>query len=183
METFVALLRGINVGGKTTVPMKELQALLETAGCRHAKTYIQSGNAVFQASSADAKALEKRIGAAIQKSRGFEPRTAVLKLRELEQAAAKNPFPQADANPKSLHLFFLWEAPKHADLKALAEFTTATEKFALDGKVFYFYAPDGFGTSKAATKIGKCLGVDGTARNWRTVRTLIEMGREISALK
>jgi uncharacterized protein (DUF1697 family) len=179
METYIALLRGINVGGQLLL-MKELAPLFEKLGCASVKTYIQSGNVVFRASPANVKTLEKRLGAAIQKLRGFEPRTMVLQLKELERAATGNPYPQADEKPQSLHIIFLADVAKQADLAALRKLMKPNEQCELRGKVFYFYAPDGIGDSKAAAKIDKCLGVTGTGRNWRTVNKLIEMARALS---
>jgi uncharacterized protein (DUF1697 family) len=103
----------------------------------------------------------------------------VLKLKELERAASGNPYPQADEKPQSLHLIFLAEVAAKADLAALKKLMTPNEQCELIGKVFYFYAPDGIGISKAAGKIEKCLGVSGTGRNWRTVNKLIEMARAL----
>ena len=179
METHIALLRGINVGGQT-LSMKELAPLCEKLGCASVRTYIQSGNVVFRAKAADLKDFERRLGAAIKKSRGFEPQIMVLKLKELERAAAANPFPQADENHKALHLMFLAGAAPQADLDSLQKLLTPTEQFELKGKVFYFYAPDGIARSKAAAKIEKYLGVPGTGRNWRTVNKLIEMAKTLT---
>ena len=179
METYIALLRGINVGGQT-LPMKDLALMFEKCGCDDVKTYIQSGNVVFRASPADAQQLEKRIGAAIKKSRGFEPRMMVLTLKSLERAAAGNPYPQAEENPKSLHLLFLAEPVPGSALDAFKKVTTPSEQFTLKGKVLYFYTPEGFGTSKAAGKLDRFLGCC-TGRNWRTVNKLIELAREIKS--
>jgi uncharacterized protein (DUF1697 family) len=180
MSTCIALFRGINVGGNRQLPMAELRTILEKHGCAEVRTYIQSGNAIFRSKPSDILTLAKRIGAAVAKSRGFEPRVLLLTQSELEKAAAGNPFPQANANPKSLHLFFLTDTPAKPDLKALAALKAPTEEFALKGKVFYLYTPDGFGTSKLAEKAERLLGVDATARNWRTVTTLIEMAQTSS---
>ena len=177
MNTCIALIRGINVGGKHKLPMKDLKTLIEKNGCEGVQTYIQSGNVVFRSAHSDAGALCTRITAGISKSHGFEPRVLVLTRAELERAAAANPFRQANEAPKSLHLFFLAGAPAKPDLKSLELLKTPTENFALKGKVFYLYTPDGFGISKVATRVEQCLGVAATARNWRTVTTLIEMAK------
>ena len=180
MDTCIALFRGINVGGNRQLPMAELRTMLEKHGCAEVRTYIQSGNAIFCRKAADHAELAKRIGAAIAKSRGFEPKVLVLTRSELEKAAAANPFPQASAKPKDLHLFFLADAPTKPDLKALAALKAPTEQFVLKGKVFYLYTPDGLGKSKLAEKAERLLGVDATARNWRTVTTLVEMAQASS---
>lgn len=177
--TYVALLRGINVGGKHKLPMRDLKALLEQCGCVDVRTYIQSGNVILTSTSKDPAALEKQITAAISKRHGFAPRVHLLTCAELERAAAANPFPQAAENPTSLHLFFLDPPPKNPDVASLEALKTGTEAFVLQGRVFYLYAPEGIGRSKLAERAGRFLGVESaTARNWRTVTTLIEMSKE-----
>ena len=97
-----------------------------------------------------------------------------------DHSFAAGSFPGAADNPKSVHLFFLDEAPAKPDLKSLEALKTKTEGFALKGKVFYLHTPDGFGTSKLAMRAGKLLGVEGTARNWRTVTTLLGMTADLA---
>ena len=82
MKTYIALFRGINVGGKNALPMKELVAILENLGARKVKTYIQSGNAVFVCKDKDAPRLSKTITAEINKCRGFEPHVLLLGLED-----------------------------------------------------------------------------------------------------
>lgn len=178
---YIALLRGINVGGKHRLPMSDLKLLLEKNGCVDVRTYIQSGNVILSSPTRDRAALEKQITAAIAKRHGFAPRVLLLTCAEFENAAAENPFPQAAENPTSLHLVFLDAPPKNPDFKSLEALRTGNEAFALKGKVFYLHTPDGFGQSKLAERAGRFLGVDsGTARNWRTVTTLLEMAREVT---
>jgi uncharacterized protein (DUF1697 family) len=177
MNTYIALFRGINVGGSNMLPMKDLKVLLEQNDCADVRTYIQSGNAVFRCGARDAVRLATRLTAAISKSHGFEPRVLLLTQRELEQAAAGNPFGEARDTPKSVHLFFLAEPPTKPDLKGCEALKAASERFALKGSVFYLHTPEGFGTSKLAGKAEKLLGVAATARNWRTVTTLLEMAK------
>jgi uncharacterized protein (DUF1697 family) len=174
-ETYIALFRGINVGGHHSLPMKELKLLIERNGCRDVRTYIQSGNVVFRRALCDVRRLEAQIAAAVAKSRGFEPSVMVLTREELEKAASANPFTKATENPKSLHLFFLSERPTKADLKGCAALKTKSESFEVIDRVFYLHSPDGFGTSKLAARAEKLLGVSATARNWRTVMALIDI--------
>ena len=175
MTTWIALFRGINVGGKHTLPMKVLKALLEQNGCVEVQTYIQSGNALFRSKLSDADRVAKRISAAVSADHGFEPRVLALTFGELQKAAAGNPFPEAGDDPKSLHLFFLAERAKKPDLAGLESLKANGEDFVLRGKVFYLYTPNGFGTSKLAGRAERLIGVPATARNWRTVKTLLEM--------
>ena len=182
MKTYIALLRGINVGGKGLLAMTELAAILETLGSRNVTTYIQSGNAVFQHkdSETDTSRLAKDMTAKIAKSRGFAPHVLVLEAKEFKRAVAGNPFPEAAADHKSLHLFFLDSKPARATLKLLAGIKSESERFELRGNVFYLHAPDGIGRSKLAANVERKLGVAATSRNWRTVCKLLEISKNYS---
>jgi uncharacterized protein (DUF1697 family) len=93
------------------------------------------------------------------------------------RAAAGNPFRKAESSPKTLHLFFLAASPGAPDLQSLTRLKSSNEAFELRGKVFYLHTPDGFAASKLRARVERCVGVDATARNWRTVSKLIEMAR------
>lgn len=181
MKTYIALFRGINVGGHNLLPMKALTALLESLGCRHVKTYIQSGNAVFRHAAGKAANLSNQIRTAIKARHDLEPHIVLLELPEMERAIASNPFPEAEPEPKSLHLFFLSSTPQHPDLNALESIRQGGERFFLQGKVFYLHAPDGIGRSKLAARAEKALGVPLTARNWRSACKIMEMAQHCGA--
>ncbi|MBF0292097.1 MAG: DUF1697 domain-containing protein [Nitrospinae bacterium] len=176
--TFIALLRAINVSGVNTLPTKDFVALLEGLGFRKIKTYIQTGNAVFEANDKDCSKLAGKIKAAINRDFGFTPEALLFTSDEFEKAIKANPYPEAESDPKSLHLIFLAAAPKSPDLAVIEKLLKDSERFTLKGRVFYFHAPEGVGRSKAFSKIEKALGLPGTARNFRTVRTLADMARE-----
>jgi uncharacterized protein (DUF1697 family) len=178
VTTWIALFRGINVVGNHLLPMKDLATLLEREGFEGVRTYIQSGNVVFQSSKGTSNSLAKRIGNLVLKSYGFHPQVFVLSVRDLISAAATNPFPEAEADPKALHLFFLSELPRSPDLESLSRLKIGKEAFALKGKVFYLHTPDGFSVSKLRARAERFIGVGATARNWRTVNKLLEMARE-----
>jgi uncharacterized protein (DUF1697 family) len=175
LKTYIALFRGINVGGSNVLPMKDLVAQLENLGSQNVKTYIQSGNAVFQNEEEDASLLSNKIMAAIKKSHGFEPHVLLLMPAEIDRAVASNPFPEAEAEPKTLHVYFLASMPKNLDLGALESIKSDRERFALKDRVFYLHAPEGIGRSKLAANTEKLLGVAITGRNWRTVRKVMAM--------
>ena len=177
MKTYVAFFRGINVGGRNKLPMKELAATLEHVGCRNVATYIQSGNAVLQSEERDASVLSETIQAAIKERDGFEPRVLLLESEELERAMRSNPFPEAESEPKTLHLYFLAAPPERPDPDALDGLRGDRERFVLADGVFYLHAPDGLGRSKLAANVERLLGVPATARNWRTVRKVMEMAQ------
>ena len=110
MRTWIALLRGVG-GGIRPLPMKALAARLAAAGLMDVRTYVQSGNLVFRHASTSASALARRISACIADEFGLEVKTLVVGVDGLERAVAGNPFPEADAAPTSVHLFFLAETP------------------------------------------------------------------------
>jgi uncharacterized protein (DUF1697 family) len=178
MKTYIALFRGINVGGTNVLPMKDLVALLENIGSQNVKTYIQSGNAVFQSEEENASLLSNKIRAAIKRSHGFEPQVLLLEPEDMERAIESNPFPEAESEPKTLHVHFLASMPKNPNLGALDSIKIARERFALRDRFFYLHAPDGIGRSKLAANAEKLLGVALTARNWRTVRKVMTMAKQ-----
>lgn len=178
-QVWIALFRGINVGGHNPLPMKTLPALFEKCGCTDARTYIQSGNVVFRSSVTNARTLASRISKAVLGAHEHEPLVFILSDKQLQKAVKANPFEAADENPKTLHLFFLAESPKDPELESLEKLKANGEEFALKGDVFYLYTPAGFGTSRLAAKVERALRVDMTARNWRTCQTLIEMAAEL----
>ena len=181
MQTFIALLRAVNLAGANAVATEDFIHVLESTGLKNVRTYIQSGNAVFQAKEARAAALPARITAGFRRVCGCAPEVILLRLDELERAVASNPYSGADSDPKALHLTFLASAPKSPELANLEKVRQAGEQYSLKGQVFYFWAPDGVGRSKLFSRIEKSLEVSGTARNWRTVCKLLELAREISA--
>lgn len=175
METYIALLRGINVGGKNTLPMQQLVAVLEALKAENVKTYIQSGNVVFQQRATSVSNLSKKIATAIHKQFGFEPHVLVITMAALELAIRNNPFSEAEASPSSLHLGFLSSTPQSPDFTNLAALKKDSERFQLIGTVFYLHAPEGIGKSKLAASSERLLGVPMTDRNWNTVCKLRAM--------
>ena len=173
MTTYIALFRGINVGGRNILPMKDLVDYLEGMGCKNVKTYIQSGNVVFQADPIATSKLAEELSSKIQESHGFKPNILMLKKAKMDRIIKNNPFSIKEG--KALHFFFLDSQPQNPDLEMLNKLKSGTEKFELVENVFYLYAPDGIGRSKLASKVEKCMRVPGTARNWNTVIKLLSM--------
>ena len=163
------------MGGRNKLPMKDLTKLLESLDCQQVKTYIQSGNAAFQHATTEPHILSTHISSAIQASHGFEPAVLILPAKSLQQAIAENPFTDAGAAPKTLHLYFLTSVPANPNFEKMATLKADSEQFELRKNVFYLHAPDGIGRSKLAAQAEKLLGVAATARNWRTVSKLAEM--------
>jgi uncharacterized protein (DUF1697 family) len=175
MKTWIALFRGINVGGNNILPMAELRNDLESLKLTNVRTYIQSGNVVFDSTAKTTSSLIKKIGVRIEKKHGFRPHLILLDREDLLAAIESNPFPKAISNPKTLHFGFLAEPATNPDIKVINNAKSSTERYKLADRVFYLHAPDGIGRSKLAANAGKYLGVVMTARNYRTVDKLWSM--------
>lgn len=175
MKTWIALLRGINVGGNNILPMKKLRAFLEAMGLENVRTFIQSGNCVFEAADTDASVLADRIAERIEQNFEFRPAVMVLEKSDLESAIKNNPFAKIADEPKCVHFSFLKTPALNPDLEAIRLLQKETEQFELTENVFYLYAPDGIGRSKLAAQAEKKLGVPATARNLRAVLKLAEL--------
>jgi uncharacterized protein (DUF1697 family) len=180
MKTRVVLLRGINVGGKNPLPMKELVEVLEELGASGVRTYIQSGNAVCVGPEGEAASLSRRIRNAVSARYGFEPQVLVLVPADIETAIRENPFAEADGAPKSVHVGFLASVPANPDLRALEDLRSDSERFQLVGGFFFLHAPEGMARSKLAARAEKHLGVTTTFRNWKTVRALQGLAAEVA---
>ena len=178
MDTWIALFRGINVGGRNMLPMAKLKSDLESLKLRNVRTWIQSGNVVFDSTARGAAGIGRRIARKMMEQHGFSPQVLILSREELRTAIESNPFPAAVSDPKSLHFFFLAEPASQADLKALDEAKTSSEAYELTDRVFYLHAPAGVGRSKLAASAEKRLGVVTTARNYRTVDKLYSMAMQ-----
>jgi len=173
--TWIALLRGINVGGNNILPMKALRDLLEGLGLHNVRTYIQSGNVVFESDKTDATRLGLEIADAIEKTFNFRPKIMIICKAELDRAIKDNPYPEGVDDPKTVHLFFLSTAAVDANLSKLKELQKPTERFQLIDRLFYLHAPDGIGRSKLAAQVESNLGVAITARNLRSAMKIAEL--------
>ena len=172
----VALLRGINVGGKHPLPMASLRATLEAAGCAEVRTYIQSGNAVFRHDEADEASLRELLEAAIAETAGFAVPVVLRTAAEWEATVAANPYSAGGTDPKALHVVFLLEPPASGALDALDLDRFAPEELTVVGREVHLLLPDGIGRSKlAAALTDRKLGAVATVRNWNTVVKLQAM--------
>ncbi len=175
MQTWIALFRGINVGGRNKMPMAVLARTLESVGCLSVRTYIQSGNVVFVSSVRSKANLTKRLEDATEAQFGFRPNIFLQTDADFRSAIANNPFADAILEPKTLHFFFLDSKPDPPNIQGIAELAIPSERFQLIDAVFYLHTPDGFGRSKLAAGLERKLGVPTTARNYSTIHNLSEM--------
>ena len=179
MNTWIALLRGINVGGHNRLPMQSLSQILESAGCEQVTTYIQSGNVVFKGNVDSVEQLGEEIGLAIENEHGFRPAVRLITADYLATAIASNPYPEAVSEPKTLHLSFLERPPQEELIRDASRLLSKTESFTVIGSLLYMHAPDGIGRSRFASGIDRALQVETTGRNWRTVMKLQELASGI----
>ena len=171
---WIALFRGINVGGKHIVPMKELRELAVKIGFEEPKTYIQSGNMVFGSAEKSVAKLEDILADAVEKRFGFRPFILMRRAADIKHALDHNPFAKKVTEGKQCHIYFLEGEGKY-DEAALKELATDTEEFALEGDLLYLYAPDGVGSSKLAEKLPKYLPKRYTARNLNSVQAVLDL--------
>lgn len=176
MNTYIVLFRGINVGGKNILPMKELKSTLENIGFRRVRTYIQSGNVILESDQNNTKAIASEIADAVISAHRFKPNVIVLTAAGLQNSVERNPFDTDDG--KALHFYFLESLPREPRLEMLMKLKADTEEYEITDNVFYLFAPDGIGRSKLAANVEKYMGVPVTARNWNTVNKLLTMINE-----
>jgi uncharacterized protein (DUF1697 family) len=179
MPTCIAFFRGINLGGRNKLPMKDLVELFDQLGVHGARTTGQSGNVAFRCTRPQRPEIGRRVTAAIQRQYGFEPKVIVLTVQELEHAVAANPFMDARRDPLHLHLWFLEELPAEPDLARIESLKSGSERFKLDRKVFYLHAPDGLEASRIPDALEAALGVDAIERNWQTVTRTLELAWDL----
>lgn len=171
MPTAIALLRGINVGSTRSLPMELLRELCEGCGMRNPRTYIQSGNVVFEAAKKDMAKAAAALEDAIERDRGFRPSVIVRTLDELAAAIEANPFAaRARDEPSKLLVMFLKSKATAGASAALDGVKRGPEQLRLVGRELYIDFPNGIGKSKLALPAAeKALGVPATGRNWNTV--------------
>jgi uncharacterized protein (DUF1697 family) len=177
-KAYAALLRGINVGGHKKVPMAELRTLLTDLGHSGARTYLQSGNAVFTSALGDEKALAAQLRQAIEEHFGFSVDVLVRDHAYLKAVADACPFPAASLEGKQLHVTYFSEPVTASRLASLDAATYLPEEFRFGDRALYLYAPNGLGRSKLAEALAKSAptnGVIATSRNWNTVAKLVEL--------
>ena len=174
MTTWIALLRGINVGGHKRVAMADLRDLAARLGLNDARTILQSGNLVFTCGERSSERLERALETEVAKRLGVQTTFFLRRPTEWATVIADNPFPrEAERDPSHLLVMFLRDEPGPKDVKALQAAITGPEIFRVKGRHAYVVFPIGIGTSRLIPGlIEKKLGTMGTGRNWNTVLKL-----------
>jgi uncharacterized protein (DUF1697 family) len=173
---YLALLRAINLGPTNKIAMPDLVKLFVETGCDNVRTYIQSGNVIFEASSALAERLPNLIQEEIQRRFGFNVPVILRTVREMRDALRSNPFSGEGAAEDTLHVMFLAEQPKPATIKCLDPLRSPPNRFVVRAKEVYLLFPHGFARNKlSGAYFDSKLGTTGTVRTWRTVKKLLEL--------
>lgn len=173
---YAAFLRGINVGGKNKVKMETLREICASIGLENVKTYINSGNVIFETANSDDKKIAEKIEKAIEKEFALHIKTIVRSISEMEEIIENNPFDGQFENDKDLHVFFLDEELSDEKRKMLLSNNNENEKFAVRGREIFYLLQGSFSDSLMGKDyIGKKLKVSATARNWRTVNKVLEL--------
>lgn len=180
MPRYLALLRGINVGGRNKVAMADLRQIAAELGHTDVATYIQSGNLLFTSTDDDAAGHAAALEARIAGRLSVRPTVVVVSAAQLARAIADNPFPD-ETNHKSLHAVFRNDELTPAGLAAVAaaveraRASGSQDNAVVVGRVLYLHTPDGFGRSELGARLTATAHTGGTARNWATVTTLMAM--------
>ena len=179
MQTYISILRGINVSGQKMIKMKELKALYEGLGFENVRTYIQSGNVIFEHKDKQHKALPKLIGEGISKNYGFEVPIVIRTVEEIEAVLYANPFlKKEDVLMDRLYVTFLADEPQKEHLEKVKVYDYPPEEFIILNKEVYLHCPTGYGEAKLNNNFFENkLKVTATTRNWRTVNELYKMAK------
>jgi uncharacterized protein (DUF1697 family) len=174
----VLLLRGVNVGANNRIPMPSLRELLTAAGFGEVRTYVQSGNVVLR-SEASPDELARTCEQQIADGFGLSIDVLVRTRDELAEVVRRNPFAKVAINPKRYQVSFCSAEPDSGLVERLDALVAPPEQFVAVGRELYAWQPEGIARSRLwATLGGRKLGVTATARNWRTVTTLLAMAGE-----
>ena len=172
----LALLRGINVGGKNILPMKTLAAMFTEAGCTDVLTYIQSGNVIFDAAPALIDRIPSLIPLEIEKRFRMRIPLILRTAEEMNATAHSNPFLEAGVDEKLLYVFFLADSPSSRNVETLDPARSHPDSFRVQGREIYLHLPNGAGRTKLTNAyFDTKLATTSTARNWRTVKALTQL--------
>jgi uncharacterized protein (DUF1697 family) len=178
VPTYVAMLRGINVGGRNRIKMPVLEALFAGLGHTDIVTYIQSGNVVFTGRSKSAAAVIRGIEERITSELGLDVKVLLRSRDELAGVAAGNPFLRAGADAARLHVTFLAGIPDAALVRTLEAFAAGPDEIRVRGRDAYLHCPDGYGNTKLNNAfVEKRLQATATTRNWNSVTKLLELSK------
>ena len=175
-DTHVALLRGVNVGGRNKLPMKDLASMFRAVGCGNVRTYIQSGNVVFQADPNLASRVPSLVAESIMNRFGYSIPVIGRTAADLLNVVRANPFSEAGAAANELHVVFLPVAPSLAQATTLDPERSPGDRFSVVGREIFLHCPRGLSRTKLTNAwFDSRLQTTSTMRNWRTVHKLLKL--------
>jgi uncharacterized protein (DUF1697 family) len=179
--TYIALLRGVNIGPHKRMKMERLRASCEGLGFAGVKSYIQSGNVIFKSPKLSPAALSKKLGECILKDFGFTSEVISRSREEMKAIIDENPFTkESGIDLSKLHVLFLSESASAAALNKLHELTLTPDRVQVRDKEIYFYFPNGVsGSNLWKHPLDRVLSLPVTMRNWKTVTTLYQIAMEV----
>lgn len=176
MPVYIALLRGINVSGQKLIKMTDLKELFQSLECNNVKTYIQSGNVVFESAETEPSNFESQIMQRISGKYGFDVEVMVRTVEEFGRIIENNPFPEAEGN--KLYISFFRKPQQEIPFEELDKVKSDSEVYLFFESVMFLYCPEGYGITKLSNPfIEKKLKTVATTRNLNTVMKLIEMAK------
>jgi len=178
MKTYVSILRGINVSGKNLIKINSLKEMYEGLGFLNVKTYIQSGNIVFQSVETNLEKLELLISDEILNRFTFNVPVFVREVSELKDILARNPFlKETEEDISKLHLTFFSKIPEKQFVESIGNLTSLPDKYFITEKTVYLFCPNGYGKTKLNNSFFENkLKVKATTRNLRTLMELVKLG-------
>jgi uncharacterized protein (DUF1697 family) len=184
MKTYISILRGINVGGKHLIRMNSLQEIYEGLGFQKVKTYIQSGNVVFQSKEFQLEELEQLISEEIMKRLDLNVPVLVRDYNEMIKILESNPFIKEDQEEIShLYITLLSESPGAFFLQNIETDTFLPDEFVFNDRAIYLSCPNGYGKTKLNNGFFENKsGGKATTRNLKTLMELVKIGEEIEKL-
>lgn len=177
MEAYIALLRGINVSGQRMIKMKDLETALEELAFSNVRTYIQSGNILFQCEKSDPSLLAGNIAGKILEHFGFEVPVVIRTFQELEKLSIDNPFLlTGNRDVNKLHVTLTDREPDPDEVRKIEKDPFLPDEFFVSGREIYLFCPNGYGRTKLTnTFFEKKLKTIATTRNWKTIQTLLTL--------
>ena len=177
MQTYISMLRGINVSGQKKIRMADLKSLYESLGLANVQTYVQSGNVIFDSSEQDATKLRKAIEIQIEVTFGFSVPVLMRSADDFQRVIESHPFAQED--PARALVTFLYGRPNQSKWDDLRLYKDKVDQFVSGEQEIFLYCPGGYGKTKLSnTFFEKKLDVIATTRNWKTVNALYQMASE-----
>jgi uncharacterized protein (DUF1697 family) len=181
MQTYISFLRGVNMTGHNSIRMTELSILYKDLGFNDSETYIQSGNVIFNSiNGLSVPDISLRIEQGILEKFNFNIPVLIRTVEEMREIISANPFKMGENfEPSKMAVIFLHEKTSDAQIQKVINIDYPPDKFKISGSEIFIYCPNGFGKTKLYTNFfEKKMGVTGTARNWKTINTILQIAEK-----